>query len=217
MKTRSVLVVLVTVLVLASCSKGSKEADTGAAASGGASGACAKGSSPTTTSYDQPFAMTIDPNATYVATMCTSKGKIVMDLSAKSAPNAVNNFVNLAQKNFYNGLIFHRVIDGFMIQGGDPQGSGMGGPGYEFADELSGSETYPVGTVAMANAGPNTNGSQFFIVTGPQAASLPPSYVVIGKVTEGQDVADAIQKVPTSSDDRPLTDVVIDSLTVAEK
>lgn len=181
-----------------------------------ANGECVPGAKPASTTFTKPFDMSIDPKASYTAIVCTAKGPITIALTPATAPNAVNNFVNLAKSDFYNGLTFHRVIDGFMIQGGDPQGTGQGGPGYSFPDELSGGETYPVGTVAMANSGPDTNGSQFFIVTGPQGASLPPDYVVFGKVTKGQQVADSIQTVETGSGDKPVQDVVMQSVTIQE-
>ena len=150
----------------------------------------------------------------------TSMGDIEFSVNSASAPNTVINFLTLAATGFYDGVRFHRVINDFMIQAGDPLSKdpamksrwGTGGPGYTFKDELSGNETYPVGTVAMANAGPNTNGSQFFIVTGSQASSLPPSYTVFGKVTKGLDVALKIQATPRDAADRPITDVVIKSV-----
>jgi cyclophilin family peptidyl-prolyl cis-trans isomerase len=142
----------------------------------------------------------------------TSQGDIKIELFSEDAPKTVNNFLKLAGEGFYDGVIFHRVIDGFMIQGGDPTGTGMGGPGYTFGDELN-PETesykrgYVKGTVAMANAGPNTNGSQFFIMV--RDYPLSHDYTIFGRVIEGQDVADKIAKVPTNKADRPLEDVVI--------
>lgn len=135
------------------------------------------------------------------------------------APNTVKNFITLANKGFYNGLIFHRVIPGFMIQGGDPQGSGMGGPGYQFDDELNPATAsykagYQKGVVAMANAGPNTNGSQFFIMVADNP--LPNHYTIFGKVISGQDVADAISLVPTNGNDLPNKKVVMESVTVSD-
>ncbi len=161
---------------------------------------------------------------TYIATMDTSMGTIVLQLDPSHAPNTVANFVKLAKSGFYDGTRFHRVIEGFMIQGGDPQSKdiatrqywGTGGPDYRFDDELTGKETYPQGTLAMANAGPNTNGSQFFIVTA-NPAPLPPSYTVFGKVTSGMDVALAIEKVQTNQRDMPLEDVIVNSVTISEK
>lgn len=155
------------------------------------------------------------------ATITTNKGIIEIELS-KTTPNTTKNFGTLAQANFYNGVRFHRVIKDFMIQTGDPlskdtanaQSWGTGGPGYKFNDELTGKEQYPLGTVAMANSGPNTNGSQFFIVTANPSVPLPPSYTVFGKVTKGIDIALAIQGVATNSSDRPLEDIIITKVEV---
>ncbi|HXQ90381.1 MAG TPA: peptidylprolyl isomerase [Acidimicrobiales bacterium] len=161
-------------------------------------GGCA--SSPTTVlhkpSWTKPPAMTIDTAKTYKATVKTDAGTIVITLDAKQAPITVNNFVFLAQKKFYNCITFHRVIPTFMDQTGDPTGTGSGGPGYKFADELpaKASPQYPIGSVAMANSGPNTNGSQFFIVTGPEGETLAPSYSLFGHVTSGLSVAQKINK-----------------------
>ena len=203
------IVGIAVVPVLAGCgssdsSTSTAAADTSASASGGAK----------TWSTQPP--MTIDENATYTATMKTSKGTIAIKLDPKEAPKTVNNFVFLSKQGFYDGLTFHRVIPGFMIQGGDPTGTGSGGPGYQFADELPAAGKYKIGSVAMANAGPNTNGSQFFIVTGQDGVSLPPNYSLFGQVTSGQDVADAISQVPTDQMDKPTTPVTIDSVTIAE-
>ncbi len=150
----------------------------------------------------------------------TNKGEIEVELLQEMAPNTVANFVKLAGEGFYNGTRFHRVIKGFMIQGGDPLSKditararwGTGGPGYQFADELTGREKYPQGTLATANAGPNTNGSQFFIVTASPEAPLPPSYTVFGRVVKGMDVALAIENVKTSPNDQPVNDVVIEKV-----
>ncbi len=152
------------------------------------------------------------------ATIKTNKGDIQVELLS-SAPNTVANFGKLASESFYNGVKFHRVIKGFMIQAGDPLSKdetkrmywGTGGPGYKFNDELKGTETYKRGTLAMANAGPNTNGSQFFIVTA-EDSGLPPSYTVFGRVTAGIDVALAIENVATGPNDQPVQDVVINSI-----
>ena len=126
------------------------------------------------------------------------------------------NFVNLVRRGFYDGLNFHRVISDFMIQGGCPNGNGMGGPGYRFEDELPNSGEYQVGSLAMANAGPDTNGSQFFVITGPSGVQLPPSYSLFGQVIDGLEVAEAIQSSPTGAQDRPSEDVVIESVTISE-
>ncbi len=145
------------------------------------------------TSMKQPK-MSIDQSKTYIAVMKTTSGDITIELYANKTPVTVNNFVYLAKKNFYNNVIFHRVIKGFMIQGGDPTGTGSGGPGYRFDDEQFDGE-YTRGTIAMANAGPNTNGSQFFIMH--QDTPLPKNYVIFGKVTEGLNTVDAIAEAPT--------------------
>lgn len=139
-------------------------------------------------------AMEIDPNKTYTATIETSKGAIVIDLYAKHAPKTVNNFVFLARQGFYDGIKFHRVISNFMVQGGDPTGTGAGGPGYKFEDETRGNPlTHETGVLSMANAGANTNGSQFFITHSPQP-HLNGKHTVFGKVREGQDVVNAIRQ-----------------------
>ena len=149
----------------------------------------------------------------------TNKGDITIELFKDDAPKTVENFITLAKKGFYNGTIFHRVISGFMIQGGDPTGTGRGGPGYEFADELNANTPsykagYVRGTVAMANAGPNTNGSQFFIMH--KATPLPHAYTIFGKVISGMETVDAIASVKTSSGDRPVEDVVMTKVEVVE-
>ena len=164
-------------------------------------------------SYSSYPDMVIDTGNQYRATMKTSKGTIVLDLFADEAPKTVNNFVFLAREGFYDGVIFHRVISGFMIQGGDPTGTGMSGPGYRFDDEPV-NRSYLKGTLAMANAGPNTNGSQFFIMH--TNFNLPPNYTIFGMAIEGQDVVDAIATTPTSGSDRPLEDVYIVSVTIEE-
>ncbi len=156
-------------------------------------------------------------NMNHAITIKTNMGDIAFQTYNNDAPNTVKNFVTLAEKGFYNNVIFHRVIDGFMIQGGDPTGTGMGGPGYQFADELNSStdsykQGYKKGVVAMANSGPNTNGSQFFIMVADKP--LPNDYTIFGKVVSGQEVADAISKVQTSPGDKPLSDVVIKEVVV---
>jgi cyclophilin family peptidyl-prolyl cis-trans isomerase len=166
--------------------------------------------------YSTPPELTLDTSASYTATIRTTKGDITARLFADEAPATVNNFVFLAREGFYDGVIFHRVISGFMIQGGDPTGTGRGGPGYRFDDELEASRSrgYKMGTLAMANAGPNTNGSQFFIMH--QDYGLPPQYSVFGKTTDGLDVVDAIAKTGTDARDRPHEDVVIETVEVTE-
>lgn len=174
------------------------------------------GSSPRQTSFDGPFPMCIDTAKSYTAEMQTSLGSVVIALDAAAAPQTVNNFVSLARYHYYDGLVFHRIIQGFMCQGGCPEGSGRGGPGYRFDDELPKPGRYEVGSLAMANAGPNTNGSQFFIVSGSSGVGLPPQYSLFGKVVSGLDVIDTMEKVQTGPGDRPATDVVIQSVTIAE-
>jgi peptidyl-prolyl cis-trans isomerase B (cyclophilin B) len=144
--------------------------------------------------YSSPPPMTIDPSKKYTATFSTARGEIVCELLAKDAPKTVNNFVFLARDKFYDGTMFHRVIADFMIQGGDPEGTGRGGPGYRFEDEIKGRvNSHGVGALSMANAGPGTNGSQFFI-THVETAYLDPKHTVFGKVVKGQDVVDAVRQ-----------------------
>jgi peptidyl-prolyl cis-trans isomerase B (cyclophilin B) len=147
-----------------------------------------------TQQWKTPPAMEINPNKNYTATISTNKGDIELDLYAKDAPKTVNNFVFLARQGFYDGVTFHRVISNFMIQGGDPTGSGSGGPGYRFEDEVKNNHhTHETGTLSMANAGPNTNGSQFFITHAPQP-HLNGRHTVFGQVTGGMDVVNAIRQ-----------------------
>lgn len=160
---------------------------------------------------------TLINNTKNMITIKTNHGTIVFETYNQDAPNTVANFVKLAKSGFYNNLTFHRVIPGFMIQGGDPNGNGTGGPGYQFADELnpntaSYQEGYLKGVVAMANAGPNTNGSQFFIMTADYP--LQNDYTIFGKVVSGQEVVDKIANVPTDRNDRPLEPVVMIKVSV---
>ena len=142
--------------------------------------------------WNTPPEMQIDVSKTYSCSIETDKGTIQIDLFADAAPNTVNNFVFLANAGYYDGVTFHRVIDNFMIQGGDPTGSGMGGPGYKFADEFEGNpHQHAAGSLSMANAGPGTNGSQFFICHGPQP-HLDGRHTVFGQVTDGQAIVDSI-------------------------
>jgi len=161
-------------------------------------------------------AMKINKNKTYTATLITTEGVITIELNAKQTPITVNNFVDLAKKKFYNNTIFHRIIKGFMIQGGDPEGTGRGGPGYKFADEPFEGD-YTRGTVAMANAGPNTNGSQFFIMH--KDNNLPKNYTIFGKVTKGLDVVDKIADSPVEAGGEgstPKKPVTVESVTIVE-
>ncbi len=164
--------------------------------------------------YDSAPEFGIDTTKSYTATLDTNHGEIVIEFDSDRSPLTVNNFVFLANDGFYDGVIFHRVIENFMIQGGDPTGTGRGGPGYKFRDEIEGSGSYTRGTVAMANAGPNTNGSQFFIVH--QDTGLPHSYTIFGRVTSGMDAVDSIAESDTDGSDRPHTDVVISKVTISE-
>jgi cyclophilin family peptidyl-prolyl cis-trans isomerase len=159
--------------------------------------------------------MCIDPDKRYTAEMVTSRGTMTIVLDPAGAPKTVNNFVFLARYHYFEDIFFHRVIPGFVLQGGDPRGSGTGGPGYKFEDELPQAGRYELGSLAMANAGPNTNGSQFFIISGPQGMRLPPQYSLFGKVVSGLDVVAAIDGIGTSSG-TPKERVVIQSVTITE-
>jgi len=155
--------------------------------------------------------------ANHLVTLKTNMGEIQFQTFDQDAPNTVQNFIKLVNQGFYNGLTFHRVIKGFMIQGGDPTGTGTGGPGYQFADELNPDTAsyklgYVKGIVAMANAGPNTNGSQFFIMLADNP--LPHNYTIFGQVTKGQDIVDKIGEVQTGEGDRPVKTVSIDQANV---
>jgi cyclophilin family peptidyl-prolyl cis-trans isomerase len=159
--------------------------------------------------------MCIDPEHRYSAEMVTSKGTLRIALDPLSAPVTVNSFVFLARYHYFDGIVFHRIIPGFVLQGGDPTGTGRGGPGYRFADELPKPGRYEIGSLAMANAGPDTNGSQFFVISGPQGVSLPPQYSLFGKVVSGLDVVAAIDAVGSRSG-TPKERVTIESVTIAE-
>lgn len=171
--------------------------------------------------WNTPPAMQIDTAETYFADVTTSLGTFTIQLFANETPKTVNNFVFLSQQGFYDGVIFHRVIKTFMIQTGDPMGTGTGGPGYKFADELPPEHPYDPGIVAMANAGPNTNGSQFFICTGADAASLNsyPNYSQFGKIIDGMDVIQKIAAVPVGpgnpgENSRPVDPPVINKIVI---
>ena len=174
------------------------------------------GSAPKKQKFDAAPEMGIDPSKRYTATMETSMGTLVIALDPIAAPITVNNFVFLAAQHYYDGVVFHRIIRNFMCQGGDPGGDGRGGPGYDFADELPSTHRYVLGAVAMANRGPNTNGSQFFICSkdlGPQ--DIQAAYTIFGQVVKGLDIVDMMQNVPTHKPgDRPKDDVVIRSVTI---
>ena len=160
--------------------------------------------------------MCIDEAKRYTAEMVTSMGTLKIALDPAGAPITVNNFVVLARYHYFDGIVFHRIINGFMCQGGDPTGTGRGGPGYKFFDELPKAGRYEIGSLAMANSGPDTNGSQFFLISGESGAQLPPQYSLFGKVVSGLDIVDAMQKVSTDRSDRPDEDVVIESVTITE-
>jgi cyclophilin family peptidyl-prolyl cis-trans isomerase len=163
--------------------------------------------------YEKAPELSIDLDSTYTATLHTNHGDITLELDAARSPLAVNNFVFLAGEGFYDGVVFHRVVPGFVIQGGDPTGTGRGGPGYRFRDELDGIGAYDRGTVAMANAGPNTNGSQFFICL--QKVNLPHAYTIFGQTTSGMDAVDAIAEVPRAGE-KPTADCVIERVSISE-
>jgi cyclophilin family peptidyl-prolyl cis-trans isomerase len=170
--------------------------------------------------YSQPPAMRIDPEKQYTGTMTTNKGTIEFELYPEDAPKTVNNFVCLANDGYFNGTPFHRIVKGFVIQGGDPTGTGMGGPGYRFEDEPV-SRDYERGILAMANAGPNTNGSQFFIVLEDLRGRLPKNYTIFGRVTGGLDVVDQIAKTPTRAgssgeNSSPTEPITLEQVTVEE-
>jgi len=172
-------------------------------------------------SYGHPPENVLDSSLNYKAHIETSKGTLTLELFADDAPLTVNNFVFLAQDGFYDNVPFHRIVKGFMVQTGDPTGTGMGGPGYQFADELPPVVAYEPGVVAMANAGPNTNGSQFFICSGENSRYLnqQPNYSVFGRVTAGLDTLTALEETPvkrsaTGEMSRPKEDVRIVSVTI---
>ena len=174
--------------------------------------------------YAQEPEMAIDVNKQYIATVQTNKGIFEIELLPKVAPKTVNNFVFLAREGYYNDIIFHRVIKEFMIQTGDPLGQGFGGPGYKFDDELGSGISYEPGVVAMANSGPNTNGSQFFICSGADCKQLDmmPNYTIFGKVSKGMDIIQAIASVevgqsPSGEVSSPAAPVLMENVTIAEK
>jgi cyclophilin family peptidyl-prolyl cis-trans isomerase len=170
--------------------------------------------------WESPPNQVIDTDVQYRAVLKTSEGEITWELLPEAAPVTVNNFVCLARAGYYDGTPFHRILDGFVIQGGDPTGTGSGGPGYQFEDEPVEDE-YVAGTVAMANAGADMNGSQFFIVLDDLRQTLPKNYNLFAQVIEGQEVVDAIAKTPTRPNERgevwvPAEPVILESVTVSE-
>ncbi|GAA1244549.1 peptidylprolyl isomerase [Janibacter melonis] len=204
-------------LALASCGSDEPENPTGVSQSGEAV-ECppAEGVETPVQTFEQAPPMCIDEAKTYTAVVTTDVGDVTFALDAKKAPKTVNNFVVLSRYGYYDGVPFHRVIPGFMIQGGDPTGQGNGGPGYEFEDELPAAGEYEIGSLAMANAGPDTNGSQFFVVTGDSGVALPPDYSLFGKVTSGMETVREIEE-DGSPDGSPGEQHTIDSITITEK
>lgn len=184
-------------------------------------GECAPtdGSADQTQTFDDSFQLCIDPTKTYTAVVTTNFGEYTIELDAAKAPGTVNNFVNLARFKYFDGTVCHRAIPGFMVQCGDPTATGSGGPGYSFLDELPEAGEYEIGSIAMANAGPNTNGSQFFVITGDQGVSLPPSYTLFGKVIDGLDTTvAALDEVGNPADNGvpPLEEIQIISIVITE-
>jgi cyclophilin family peptidyl-prolyl cis-trans isomerase len=179
------------------------------------------GASTQTQDFDDSFALCIDPTKTYTAVVTTNMGTYSAVLDATKAPGAVNNFVSLARNKYFDGTTCHRAIPGFMVQCGDPTATGSGGPGYKFADEFPAAGEYKIGSLAMANSGANTNGSQFFVITGDQGVSLPPNYTLFGQVTDGLDSTVASLDAagnddPSSNGVPPLTEITIESITITE-
>ena len=175
----------------------------------------ADGSSERRTKFDAEPPMCIDPAKSYTAEMVTSMGTLTIHLDPTLAPRTVNSFVFLARYHYYDGIIFHRIIRDFVCQGGDPTGTGTGGPGYKFADELPKAGRYEIGSLAMANAGPNTNGSQFFVTVKP-TPWLNDKHTIFGEVIEGMDVVEKISTVKTGAQDKPVQDVVLERVEIEE-
>lgn len=173
------------------------------------------GTSPRATAFDGPPPMLVDAAKRYTATMTTSKGTLTIALDPIAAPVTTNNFVFLARWHYFDGIAFHRVIPGFVLQGGDPTGTGTGGPGYRFEDELPKPGRYELGSLAMANAGPDTNGSQFFVISGPDGMALPPKYSLFGKVISGLETVATIDALGTPGG-KPKEDVTIVKVTITE-
>lgn len=220
-------VALTSALLLTACGGGNASSPEGSASTpagndsgtGPAAVECppAEGTPERVTAFEQAPPMCIDPAKMYTAKVETDAGEFTVALDAEKAPKTVNNFVFLARHQYYDGTPFHRVIKGFMAQGGDPEGTGRGGPGYTIEDELP-SDPYEVGSIAMANTGqPNSGGSQFFIVTGPDGVGLPPAYALFGKVTDGMDVVQKIEADGTEGEGMPPTVHQIEKVTITEE
>jgi peptidylprolyl isomerase len=197
---------------------GTGTVDGGADASSAPTDSTAAEGTPTLQQWQSAPAMALEDGANYFARVTTNKGEIIVDLFETEAPKTVNNFVFLANEGFYTNVPFHRIISGFMIQSGDPTGTGAGGPGYRFEDEPI-ERNYVRGTLAMANAGPNTNGSQFFITHVDLTGRLDKNYTIFGEVTQGMDVVDAIAETPVQANARgersePTEPVVIESVEI---
>ncbi len=180
-----------------------------------------EGATTQTQEFADAFALCIDPSKTYTATVVTNMGEYTAILDPVKAPGTVNNFVNLARHQYFDGTICHRAIPGFMVQCGDPTATGSGGPGYTFADELPSAGEYKIGSLAMANSGPNSNGSQFFVITGSQGVGLAPDYTLFGQVTDGLDTTvvalDAAGNPdPGANGTPPLQEIKIESIRISE-
>ena len=219
---------LTSIIVLAACGGNSPAATKTSTTTTKPTTSAAPTTTPATTEekkmqWSSPPQMTIDQNKTYSATIKTNYGEFIVQLLPKDAPLAVNNFVFLARQGFYDGVKFHRIVKGFVVQGGDPTGSGSGSPGYRFADEKI-TRNYIPGTLAMANSGANTNGSQFFITLADLSSSLPKAYTIFGVVSKGFDIVQKIGNVPCVANpnmrgevSKPTVDVHIDTVTIEEK
>ncbi len=224
---RTLALVTVGLLTLAACGDDStaKPADSiapttaPAGSTGGGSGcAPADGSAAPQQQFDAEPPMCLVDGKTYTATIETNNGTLHVTLRNDIAPHTVNSFVNLSRYHYFDGTTCHRAIKGFVVQCGDPTATGTGGPGYEFADELGKIEPYQIGSVAMANAGPNTNGSQFFIITGADGAALPPNYTLFGQVIDDDmGVVAALDALANPQDGPPLSPIDITKITIDEK
>jgi cyclophilin family peptidyl-prolyl cis-trans isomerase len=196
--------------------EGSAVADDGAATTGTTECPPEDGSAEPQQTFDGPPPMCIDESATYEAAFTTNKGEFTMTLDPSIAPETVNNFVVLARYHYFDDTVCHRIIPGFVVQCGDPTATGTGDPGYSFPDELPDAGDYEIGSVAMANSGPDTNGSQFFIITGENGAALPPDYSLFGEVTEGFDETVVAMEAAGSETGTPTEEVQIVSVEITE-